>query len=236
MDKVCKFCNKNKDISNFSIKNRKNKKGLIKSYYSIYCKECSNLKIKLWRQKHPEKTKIYNKSLSAKLSKEKWLIKNKEKRRIYQQLYYKNNINKHKEISKTEKFKNYKKNYKNNKKKTDPVFRMRHNISNAILKALKKGKSNKAGQSILKYLGFNLQDLKNHLEKQFNAQMSWDNYGIYWHIDHIMPQSNFPYISMEDENFKKCWNLNNLRPLEAKQNMIDGAQRTRHKKSTSIRV
>jgi hypothetical protein len=29
---------------------------------------------------------------------------------------------------------------------------------------------------------------------------------------------------MEDENFKKCWSLENLRPYSAKQNIIDGAR------------
>jgi len=60
--------------------------------------------------------------------------------------------------------------------------------------------------------------------------MNWDNHGKYWHIDHIMPQSILPYISMEDDNFKKCWALDNLRPLEAIQNMKDGDSRIRHKK------
>lgn len=29
---------------------------------------------------------------------------------------------------------------------------------------------------------------------------------------------------MEDEEFKKCWALSNLRPYSAKQNIIDGAR------------
>jgi len=34
---------------------------------------------------------------------------------------------------------------------------------------------------------------------------------------------------MQDENFKKCWALQNLRPLDAKSNMLDGSTRIRHK-------
>lgn len=52
--------------------------------------------------------------------------------------------------------------------------------------------------------------------------MSWENHGIYWHIDHIYPQSLLPYESMEDDNFKKCWTLDNLRPLEKVANMKKG--------------
>jgi hypothetical protein len=69
--------------------------------------------------------------------------------------------------------------------------------------------------------------------------MTWDNQGKYdrknwddnapttwtWNIDHIIPHSSLPYSSMEDDNFKKCWALNNLRPLSAKQNLIDGNRR-----------
>jgi hypothetical protein len=49
-------------------------------------------------------------------------------------------------------------------------------------------------------------------------------------IDHIVPQSDLPYSSMNDENFQKCWALENLRPLSAKQNYLDGMTRIRHNK------
>lgn len=43
---------------------------------------------------------------------------------------------------------------------------------------------------------------------------------------------------MEDENFKKCWALSNLRPLSAKQNVLDGNRPTDTElhKSTMIRI
>ena len=49
-----------------------------------------------------------------------------------------------------------------------------------------------------------------------------------WQIDHIIPHSTFKYTSMEDDNFKKCWALENLRPYSSKQNFFDGVQKTRH--------
>lgn len=70
---------------------------------------------------------------------------------------------------------------------------------------------------------------------QFEPWMTWGNHGRYsklwndndsltwtWQIDHIISQSKLPYTSMTDENFKKCWALENLRPLSAKQNIIKG--------------
>jgi hypothetical protein len=99
-------------------------------------------------------------------------------------------------------------------------------------------------------------DLKKYIEAQFSLPanlidgepwMTWENWTIYdpktwddnnpttwtWNIDHIIPRSDLPYTSMEDENFKKCWSLENLRPLSAKQNVLDGVNRIRHKKGTN---
>lgn len=70
--------------------------------------------------------------------------------------------------------------------------------------------------------------LKAHLESLFEPWMNWENYGNpknsdrTWHIDHIIPQSKLLFISLEDENFKKCWALENLRPLCAKENQRKG--------------
>lgn len=114
------------------------------------------------------------------------------------------------------------------KRKSDIAFRLRKNISTAIGRMLKI-QNKKKEASVLKYLKYSPNELKIHLENKFDINMSWANYGIYWHIDHIIPQSCLLYISMEDENFKKCWALENLRPLEAKQNMLDGCTRIRHK-------
>lgn len=138
------------------------------------------------------------------------------------------------------KIKIYKKQYKQknkiklNKKNRDKFknnlnLRLRKNISRHINRMLKNNSSQKFGRSMLVFLGYSIDDLRKHLENQFDSKMTWENYGIYWHIDHIIPQSCLPYESMSDINFKKCWSLTNLRPLDAKTNILDGATRIRHK-------
>jgi hypothetical protein len=86
--------------------------------------------------------------------------------------------------------------------------------------------------------------LKAHIEQQFEPCMFWSNQGAYnsetwddndpttwtWQLDHIIPHSDFNYSSMEDQSYKDCWALSNLRPYSAKLNSIDGASRTRHNK------
>jgi hypothetical protein len=84
-----------------------------------------------------------------------------------------------------------------------------------IWKSLKQNKNG----SILNYLPYSIEELKVHLELKFNNLMNWENYGMYWHIDHIIPQSTFKFISMLDEEFLKCWALDNLQPLEAAENI-----------------
>lgn len=118
---------------------------------------------------------------------------------------------------------------------TDPKFAMRESISSSIYYMLNGDKSK---QSILNYVPWTLDELILHIESKFENWMSWDNRGIYskatwddndpstwkWHLDHIVPHSSFQYSSMEDDEFKKCWSLDNLRPYSAKQNVIDGAR------------
>ena len=96
--------------------------------------------------------------------------------------------------------------------------------------------------NVLDYLPYSIFQLKEHLEKQFEPWMNWTNRRKYisqfwddnnsstwrWNIDHIIPKSNFNYKTVIDEDFQKCWALENLRPYSAKQNIIDGTTRIRH--------
>lgn len=44
------------------------------------------------------------------------------------------------------------------------------------------------------------------------------------HIDHIVPQSAFNYRNAQDQDFKRCWALSNLRALPAKENLAKGTK------------
>ena len=195
------------------------------------CKHCNlHLNIDQYRQCKYKNGKIYYKSICKKSES----IIQVERRR-------KNGLT---DLQK-QKIKSYKKNYiQKNKEKINKKYRerfnldvslkIRKNISRHINRILKNNGGQKFGESILHFLGYSIDDLKNHLQNQFDHKISWDNYGIYWHIDHIIPQSCLPYQSMSDNNFKKCWSLNNLRPLDAKTNILDGATRIRHKINNNL--
>jgi hypothetical protein len=143
-------------------------------------------------------------------------------------------------------FQDNKKNISLNRRKRysdDISFRLRDIFSKSIRQKLKIVGSSKT-DSYLKFVDYSIDELRSHLEKQFEPWMDWNNYGKYnartwkdddqstwtWNIDHIIPQSELLYQSMTDDNFKKCWALSNLRPLSSKQNLLDGLTKVRHNK------
>ena len=59
----------------------------------------------------------------------------------------------------------------------DPIIRLRKNISHSVGVALKTTNNTKNGGRTFDYLPYTLQQLKEHLESQFEPWMNWDNYG-----------------------------------------------------------
>jgi hypothetical protein len=209
------------------------------------CKKCSTISGKKYEKdnkakRKKQKAKYYLENIDEMQRKQKEnYYKDIEKTRAKNRKGHKKYRSKPENI---EKERAYRRQYKNNKLKTDPAYKLRHTISGAIRDTLKTAGLSKNKQSSIKYLPYSIQDLVKHIQNQFEPWMTWQNNGIYdakawddgdpntwiWQLDHIIPQSDLPYTSMEDENFKKCWALENLRPLSAKQNLLDGVSRTRH--------
>lgn len=67
-------------------------------------------------------------------------------------------------------------------------------------------------------LGYTWLDLRHHLEAQFAPEMTWDNWGSVWELDHIEPLSGFFYRSIDAPEFRRAWALRNLRPLSKEEN------------------
>jgi hypothetical protein len=117
---------------------------------------------------------------------------------------------------------------KRQRKQLDPIYKLRESVSCMINQALHRSNGSKSGESVMQYLPYTIEELKQHLENQFEPWMTWDNHGIIsltkrtWNIDHIYPQSLLPFSSMKKENFLKCWALSNLRPLGAMENVKKG--------------
>lgn len=107
---------------------------------------------------------------------------------------------------------------------TLPKYRLSNNIRTGIYKSFRTGRGGRWESRV----GYKLDELREHLQSQFTEGMSWSNYGQ-WHIDHIKTIASLNFSSYDDEDFKKCWALSNLRPLWARDNW------TRKKNSLPLR-
>jgi hypothetical protein len=90
-------------------------------------------------------------------------------------------------------------------------------ISAGIRQSLNGAKGRRKWETLV---GYTIQDLKKHLERQFKSGMTWGhvvNGKI--HIDHIIPKSAFKFTSADQLSFKRCWALKNLQPLWANENL-----------------
>jgi hypothetical protein len=120
-----------------------------------------------------------------------------------------------------EKVNKWRKKYFSKKRKMDPSYKLRMNVSRLINYHLKKRLSSKNGKSTFSFLPYTIESLIQHLESQFKKGMTWQNYGE-WHIDHKRPDCSFDYKSVDDKEFQKCWALENLQPLWAIDNIKKG--------------
>ena len=103
------------------------------------------------------------------------------------------------------------------------IYRLKHNLHTRMAGAVKNYNINyKKDSSFLQLLGCSYQELRDHLEKQFKSDMSWDNYGKIWSIDHIIPVCKFNLLNIEER--KKCYNYKNLQPLFKSENSSKGGK------------
>lgn len=108
--------------------------------------------------------------------------------------------------------------YAKNKRRTDLKYNLNYKMGKNIGKALK---GNKAGRSWEFLTGYTLAELIERLNETMPVGYAWKDYlNGDLHIDHIIPISAFNFNCPEHIDFKRCWALENLRLLPAKENMI----------------
>lgn len=100
--------------------------------------------------------------------------------------------------------------YQKNRKKTDPLFKIKYLLRLRLLDALKRTNVTKS-HSAFKLLGCEIEFFKQYLESLFLPEFTWDNHGIVWEIDHTKPCASFNLL-IEDEQ-QKCFHYTNLKPL-----------------------
>lgn len=93
--------------------------------------------------------------------------------------------------------------------RNDPIFILKKSISSSLLRSIGNAKARTHWYEIV---GYSVEDLRSHLQKQFVKGMSWENYGA-WHVDHITPIASFDFSYNPLGVAKIAWALPNLRPL-----------------------
>jgi len=176
------------------------------------CVICVKRAKRKWAESNPEKTKAYTKKYLPRVD--------KIKKRAYGKIWDKKNPDKKRASCRKWSAKNMdkvlvmrKRHY--HKKSTTSKLAVR--IRNRIRDSLKYGWKSQKSQVLI---GCTFEALKIHLERQFTKEMTWENYGIYWHVDHIRPCASYD-LTVESEQLA-CFNFRNLRPLEKMENIRKG--------------
>ena len=152
------------------------------------CKNCSHKVNRDWAANNPDK---------AKEQIAKWRQNNPG----YDSDYYESNRDK--KVA-------YTKQWKQNKISTDPYFAHCHKLD------IYFGNYIRSIKNSINFFGCDITELIQHLESQFTPEMTWENHGIYWEVDHIIPRSSF---DLSDEGqVKKCYHYTNLQPLTKLEN------------------
>jgi hypothetical protein len=195
-------------------------------------REKTNKILREWRLRNPEKAKENCRQWAAKnpdkviKHNREWYAAHKEQSRENSKRWYANNPQKQLESSRKWRMK-YPDKAKaihqraDAKQRSTPKGKLSDSVSRRMNKSLNGLKSHRHWEDIVDYT---IEQLRAHLEKRFKPGMTWENYGTYWHIDHKTPVSVFNYERPEDIDFRLCWSLKNLQPMEAKENISKGAR------------
>ncbi len=195
----CKNCKKEKRL----IKKEENIEKVLPDDYVKMCKSCKTTK---------NKVEFYLQCYSTdglgtictecdKIRHINWNIKNPMKKKEYRS---------------TEYFKNYK-----IRREANPQFKLSGNIRNRVRMAIKRQETAKF-HNTFELIDCSPSFFKNWLEYQFDDNMSWNNYGVFWEIDHVIPCDFFD-LNKRDEQLK-CFNWRNCRPLEKIKNRIKNSK------------
>lgn len=160
--RTCSMCREELELSSKNFYKNKNEVG----GFDYRCKSCKKTHYQNNKEKYKENSK-------------NWLSNNPDKVKSINKKYRQSK----KGIITRKK---YRKEEYNNKYGKDIKWTLSRNVRIRLNHALKN--TFKSGKT-LELLGCSIQEYSLYLEKQFDENMNWDNYGMYWEIDHTIPLS-----------------------------------------------
>lgn len=216
--KKCCRCLKDQPFENFN-KCITGKLGLYN-----YCKQCNHITKKIYYQNNAAKLKAH-KRLPHIREREKLLRRERYKNDsdYREKELERNRVRRRKEPAKEKIRLNYQ-----FRKATDVQYKLKKICKDRLRNAIKrlKIKLNIDIQKCAKtheLLGCSIDELKKHIESQWQKNMTWNNHGFgneNWHIDHIKPCSSFDLTKPDQQ--KACFHYTNLQPLWQIDNLSKG--------------
>jgi transcription elongation factor Elf1 len=212
---VCSRCTHEKSIDMFGKYKRKSNSGII----LCYKRQCKTCLTDIQREK-----RIIEKTIDPIKYHEKWAnyyAKTKEQNKLAKKAWLSIPENRNKRND-------YIRIYKENRRLNDPSFKLFENHRKRIWKSL-KNKNNSSKELLGCDINHYFEWITYTMTQDNN--MSWDNYGTYWNIDHLIPVNNFD-ITIPEE-VKKAFNWTNTWAMKSTNNFsknskIISEQITRH--------
>ena len=220
--KACNKCNEEMDITRFATFFSKSRN---KTFTENRCRVCKNEAGRLLMAEKAAKRKAEKPSAEEEepepvnenvppLTKEQ--LERKQKQRERGKAYYEKN--KEALLARAKEYKAKNKDAINatrrkylKQKMKDPTERIKRSMKTLLLAKIKKHSSSTT------YFGTTMDFILKWLEFNFSDNMSWDNYGTLWQIDHTIPVNLW---NVKDQNEAlMCFNWKNLMPLKAETNL-----------------
>lgn len=203
MSKVCSRCNTERPLTEFG------KSSSTKDGYRYDCKRCRTEYNQRTKEQKAEYNKTYYGAKREAILKQNAAYRERHTEDIGQQRKeYRSREHIREHIKqKNRDYLETKKARIKERRKTDKHFQLSEILRSKVHKML-RGQHTSYGD----YIGCDIQTLRSWLEFNFDDNMNWDNLGMYWQVDHILPISLFNF----DRELDKCvcFRWTNLQPLE----------------------
>lgn len=159
------------------------------------------------RSKHGVHT--YCKTCSSKIRRQRYL-KTKDRHRELNKQWIADNYNRNRA---------YQNEYFRAQKFNNPVAYLARRLRDRIRTAVKQ---NQKSGSAVEDLGCSIDEFKLYIENQFDEDMTWDNYGKVWEMDHVIPLSHFDLTNRME--FLEACNWLNIQPVSINENRSKGGR------------
>jgi len=159
-----------------------------------YCRQCGNEMCRDYKRRNREKIASYNKEYKS---------EHKEEISVYNHNY---NIE-NRETIQTRQTRTHKE-----RREKDENYKCALNLRGRILNDVKK-KFNISDTMSNKKYSCDKDLIIRWFEYLFTEEMSWENHGTVWHVDHIKPCCSFNLTNEEELKIASYWS--NLRPVLA---------------------